>query len=613
MESKPAADVAADRLHASFSQLFERSPMPMWVYDLESLALLAGNVAALSSYGYSRDEFLKLKLTDLFSPSDWPRLMAFLKLPADERAAHRLTQHRHRNGHAIDVEVDTEDIELDGLHARMVMVRVMTQQRRAEREQLQLARRLTFTLESISDGFFLLDDQRCFSYINRSAEVIWHVNRYSLLGCNIWERFPALVGSRFHQEYEKVFETGGSSTFEAFYAPLDQWCEVHAFAADGGVNVFFRDITQRRAAQQHLLRERETLAAVVSAAADAIVGIDAAGQVIMFNPSAERVFGRSRESLGNDGLNALLLQHDRLAHEGHVARFAAQAQGQSDASIQPPRMMGLGAVKGLHADGRELDLEGTITAVSVGQDKIMIASLRDVTARNRAEAERQMVRTQLSALTHKLMTQEKNLVKNFAQTLHDHLGQTLAAIRMTHDTLAALQTTERPADLTRLDLHLGVLIQQAVQQVRQALVDLHPPLLDEQGLAATLDNELRNRSRLHPQVRIVLHAQDAVAKVRWPAEVEYAAFMVAREAVENALRHGQPQTLILKLSGRASSLKLEILDDGSGLPNGAVPLLPGHLGMTGMNERASAIGATLRVVPRSEGGTRVDLVWRKTL
>ena len=49
---------------------------------------------------------------------------------------------------------------------------------------------------------------------------------------------------------------------------------------------------------------------------------------------------------------------------------------------------------------------------------------------------------------------------------------------------------------------------------------------------------------------------------------------------------------------------------GIGLPNGAVPLLPGHLGMTGMNERAIAIGATLRVVPRSAGGTRVELIWR---
>jgi PAS domain S-box-containing protein len=608
MESLSTTDGASDRLHASFSQLFERSPMPMWVYDVATLDLIAGNLAALACYGYSQSDFLRLKLTDLFAPSDWPRLMAFLQLPADQRAAHRLTQHRHRNGHAIDVEVDTEDIELDGMHARMVMVRVMTQQRLAEREQLQLAQRLTFTLESISDGFFLLDAQRCFSYINRSAEAIWRINRYTLLGCNIWERFPGLVESRFYEEYERVFATGGSATFEAYYEPLDQWCEVQAFAADGGVNVFFRDITQRRAAQLTLARERETLAAVVNATADAIVGVDAAGQVIMFNPSAERVFGRSRESLQEVGLSALLPEKFRLAHEAHVAGFAAQT---STDALTLPRMMGLGGVKGLRADGQVLDLEGSISAVNVGQDKILIASLRDMTERNRAEAERQRIRTQLSALTHKLMTQEKNLVKSLAQTLHDQLGQTLAAIRMAHETLLVLQGTERSPDLQRMDQHLGLLIRQAVKQVRQALVDLHPPLLDEQGLAAALDNELRNRALTRQDVRIVLHATPAIARVRWPAEIEFAAFMVAREAVENALRHAQPTTLTVQLTGRGHMLKLEVLDDGKGLPEGAVPFRPGHLGMTGMNERARGIGASLEVAPHPAGGTRVCLSWRK--
>jgi PAS domain S-box-containing protein len=583
--------------------------MPMWVYDLSTLDLVAGNLATLACYGYSHADFLKLKLTDLFAPTDWPRLMAFLQLPADQRAAHRLTQHRHRDGHAIDVEVDTEDIELDGMHARMVMVRVMTQQRLAERDQLQLAQRLTFTLESISDGFFLLDAQRCFSYINRSAETIWRINRYVLLGCNIWERFPGLVGSRFYEEYECVFEKGGSATFEAYYEPLDQWCEVQAFAADGGVNVFFRDITQRRATQLTLARERETLAAVVSATADAIVGIDAAGQVIMFNPSAERVFGRSRESLQSVGISALLPEQFRETHETHVADFAAQ--NPTNASIQAPRMMGLGGVKGLRADGQVLDLEGSISSVDVGQHKILIASLRDVTERNRAEAERQRIRTQLSALTHKLMTQEKNLVKSLAQTLHDQLGQTLAAIRMAHETLLVLQGKERSPELQKMDQHLGFLIQQAVQQVRQALVELHPPLLDEQGLAAALDNELRNRALTRQDVRIVLHATPAIAKVRWPAEVEYAAFMVAREAVENALRHAQPTTLTVQLTGRAHKLKLEVLDDGKGLPKGAVPFRPGHLGMTGMNERARGIGASLEVAPQQAGGTRVQLAWRR--
>lgn len=346
--------------------------------------------------------------------------------------------------------------------------------------------------------------------------------------------------------------------------------------------------------------EKDILRAVIDASTDAIISTDVEGRILIFNPAAERVFGRSRQSVEGQGIEILLPDRYRATHQGQRQHFSK--------AHEPSRMMGLGLVKGLRADGVELDLEGTISQVTVKGQQLLLANFRDVTERVRLEAERQQSRFQLSELTRKLMSQEKTFVKRMVQTLHDQLGQTMAAIRMVHETMVLMQKDKVSHEINRLDQQLGTLINQAIRQVRQVLLDLHPPLLEEQGLAAALDNELRNRALAHPQTQIDLDVKADVAALRWPAEVEFSAFMVAREAVENALRHAGASTLVVSLSGGALQLHLEVLDNGVGLPN--VPSAQGHLGIAGMQERASTIGATLAVEPGEGCGTRMRLNWQ---
>ena len=96
--------------------------------------------------------------------------------------------------------------------------------------------------------------------------------------------------------------------------------------------------------------------------------------------------------------------------------------------------------------------------------------------------------------------------------------------------------------------------------------------------------------------------------MRWPAEVEYGAFMIAREAVENALRHARATALAVRLSGAALALQLQVEDNGVGMATMATGR-SGHLGILGMHERAHAIGAALAVESAQEHGTRVQLNW----
>jgi PAS domain S-box-containing protein len=470
-----------------------------------------------------------------------------------------------------------------------------------QQESRDLAQRLMDTLESISDAFLTLDRDGCVTYVNSRAEKMLRSPRAALLGTSLWRAFPALAGSLFQSECQRAMDQGITVNFESFVAPWGLWLEVNAFPSAQGLAVHCRDVSDKHQARQRLLEEQETLSAVVNSTSNAVISIDEAGRIQMFNPAAERIFGYARESMLGQPLERLMPGRFQAAHPSQRDHFlATRASG---------HLMGLGLVKGLRADGVELDLEVSISQVTVQQQQVMIAILRDVTAKVQADARVAHSREQLSDLTQRLMNQEKVLVKRLAQTLHDQLGQTVAAIRMAHETVLTLQKGQLAPEVDSLQAQMGKLISQAIRQIRQVLVDLRPPLLEEQGLAAALDNELRNRALTQPLVDISIFVPPALATQRWSSEVEYAAFMVAREAVENALRHAHASSVAVQLSGHAHALQLQVCDDGVGIKAGDAQRT-GHLGILGMQERAHAVNATVVLSAAQPAGACVRFDWQ---
>lgn len=583
-----------------YQLLFEKNPLPMWVYDAHTLRLLAANEAALERYGYDRHEFAGLSFLDLHHPDHVAEFQEHVKEPLPDRVLERHWRHKNRQGELIEVETQTREIEFAGQRAHMVLVRDFTDKLRPEQKGEHLAKRLSDTLESISDSFLMLDRNWRITYLNAHAEAFFGRPRDAVLGTTLWTLFPEAVGSIFQEQYEQAMTGRQAVHFAGPYAPEQAWVEVDAYPSKHGLSVYFRDVTDRRLAAQEMFEERETFSAVVNATSDAVISMDVEGTIRMFNPGAERIFRRTRASMVGENVETLLPERYRTAHRQHRRRFAE--------SETPSRMMGLGLVKGLRSDGRELDLEGTISHLMVHRQQVLMVNLRDVTERVQAHQELQRSKAQLTELTTKLLTQEKMLVRRLSQVLHDQLGQTMTAIRMVHETIMASHGATFPVEIERMERQLGALIGQAIRQIRQVLMDLRPPLLEEQGLAAALDNELRNRAVTKPEVDISIHVTPETALMRWPNEVEYSAFMIVREAVENSLRHSGATSVSVRLSGKALALHLEVADNGGGFAEDSSQA-KGHLGILGMHERAHAIGAKVSIDSTASQGTRVRFDW----
>jgi PAS domain S-box-containing protein len=459
---------------------------------------------------------------------------------------------------------------------------------------------LLHMLDGVTDAVVTLNPDWRITYVNSSAEKLLHTRREDLLGTVLWEKYPEFAGSPFQTECLRAVTEGVALSFEAYHAPWAAWFEVDARPSAEGLMIFCRDRTEWHETLARLQEESQTLAAIANASTDALICLDREGRIMRFNPAAERMFGRIEQSMLGQQLDQLLPERYRSEHARRLHTL--------DGAGVESRMMGLGSVKGLHADGTELDLESTITVLHNMPSQKRIASLRDVSEQARRTAESKQAQDQMADLNLRLVLQEKALVTRLARALHDQLGQTIAAIHMAHETLGSLHQEDTPAAAVRLHARMGNLVTQAMRQVRHVLVDLRPPLLEEYGLASALDNELRNRALTQPLIGISIDVPADLAAVRWPADVEYALFMVAREAIENALRHSGASELSVHMAGSADALLLEVVDNGSGIP-GTAKTKPGHLGMLGMRERARAVAATVTVAPREGGGTCVTIGW----
>ncbi|HEV8617340.1 MAG TPA: PAS domain S-box protein [Methylomirabilota bacterium] len=136
----------------SFRLMFADNPLPMWVYDLETLAFLEVNAAAVAHYGYSRDEFLAMRITDIRPPEEVPRLqeaVAGIAARANEpvRRHARPWRHRLKDGRLRDVDVVSHSIEFAGRRATLVVVIDVTELKQAEASLAKYAERLSILHE----------------------------------------------------------------------------------------------------------------------------------------------------------------------------------------------------------------------------------------------------------------------------------------------------------------------------------------------------------------------------------------------------------------------------------------------------------------------------------
>jgi len=152
----------------------------------------------------------------------------------------------------------TKPIDLALLNVRLAVAERqicdLTERNHARVALQESARTLTDILENTTDGFFAMDHAWRFTYVNPQAERLLGRARKELFGGELWQKFPELRDTPFEENYRQVMASQTPVEFEACEPNgTARWFEVHAYPSGGGVSAFFRDVTERKRAEDDRL------------------------------------------------------------------------------------------------------------------------------------------------------------------------------------------------------------------------------------------------------------------------------------------------------------------------------------------------------------------------
>lgn len=143
---------------------------------------------------------------------------------------------------------------------RVAAKRATLELQRLDSEQLLAERneQLQDTLERISDGFFSLDRDWHFTFLNNTVAQMFGANRLDLKGKSIWDSLPDMV-SFFYKPLKKALRSQQSVNVKGYYAPLDAWLDMHAYPSEQGISIYVRDISEGKKLEQERLEMEQRM------------------------------------------------------------------------------------------------------------------------------------------------------------------------------------------------------------------------------------------------------------------------------------------------------------------------------------------------------------------
>ena len=379
-----------------------------------------------------------------------------------------------------------------------------------------------------------------------------------------------------------------------------------------------RLILEKKAFEHKLLgvAERcESFRVALSSIGDAVITTDTETRITFMNPVAEAMTGwKSDEVIGQPIQQAFNIVNEETR---------APAPNPVTEALREDVAVGLALHSALIArDGRETPIEDSTAPIrdSSGKTCGVVMVFHDVTKQRQAEitlcesnkalgearddlqkqvqertAELRVANHSLSDLSARLLRMRDDERRRLARELHDSVGQLLAALSMN---LAQVQSQAEKLDSegARAIAENAVLVQQISDEVRTIAHLLHPPLLDEVGLASALRWYVEGFSE---RSKIAVELEIEVEFGRLGDDMEIAIFRIVQECLTNVYRHSGGGTAGVLITHSEGRVRVEIKDSGNGIPVEKLKALrfSGEMGVgfRGMRERIAQLGGSFEI------------------
>lgn len=438
------------------SQLFQHNPLPMWVYDVETLAFLAVNDAAVQSYGYSEAEFLKMTIEDIRPASQFPLLQAHLRetRPDYQRSGEWI--HRTKDGRLLTVAITSHLTQYKKRKAVLVVARDISEQRMAEQalheseERLRLQAEL---VENVTDAIISCDLDFHIITWNKAAEALYGWKAEEVISQD-WDSLcqtnykeisrkqltdELFTSGNWRGEFEQRRKDGKHVYVQSYFSIVRSESGVPARIVS--VN---RDISQSRVTEAALRESEQRFRAAFEQAAVGVAEITPAGVYVNVNYKYCEIVGYSEEEL--------------IGHTFHEITHPADVEMTTEKNAALMR----GEMTAYSLEKRFIRKDGFIVWVNLsvgivpdetGKPKYLIGVSQDITERKTRERELEALYEGGTALLQ--VSDPKDVARKVIALLEQHMEWHHASVWVRHanseeiEQLAYSKSGQDPEDVQR--------------------------------------------------------------------------------------------------------------------------------------------------------------------
>jgi PAS domain S-box-containing protein len=254
---------AIQKSKEKYKQLFDITPVPMMVYDKESLNIILVNNAAIQTYGYSKEEFLKLKFSTLFCPKEQPKLLEALENTSSFAGE---WEQKSKDNQPIIVDIITHDYYIENHLANLVVAYDITEKKEAQSKELFHAH----IFRNITDSVIVFNPKGIITYWNKGASDIFNYDQEEAIGTPLSFLHNAEEYPPQESLLEHLVEYGEykSETKRVTKKGKEIWVDIKVnfiYDHDGnimGILEVGKDITERKKVEELLLIQKKAIEAV---------------------------------------------------------------------------------------------------------------------------------------------------------------------------------------------------------------------------------------------------------------------------------------------------------------------------------------------------------------
>jgi PAS domain S-box-containing protein len=459
-----------------------------------------------------------------------------------------------------ELEKKVDDRTADLQFSNKQLKREISQRSKTEKELRESEEQFQTLIETANDAIFIADGETgVIINANKQAGKLLGRSPEEIIGMHQTQLHPGEDEDNYRKNFLNHVHAGEGVILGDLFVqhkdghkiPVEISASITKVGEKNIIQGIFRDITDRNKAEEIIRKSEEKYHNLVEHANDAILSINREGQIIDFNKKAEKLFGYDRGEILGEPVYILAAQKHRDKQKSVKKEFS-----ETGTSSYLKNKITEGT--GLGKDGKEFGLEISYYLLTVQEETIATAIIRDISERKEAERHLIAYQKQLKSLTAKIILTEEQDRQRFASFLHDEIGQQLFAVQLQ---LELLKGTLSSADSLKTLNYTIHNIKNVINHSRSLTSELSSPILHELGLEKALE---WLTEQAHKKYDITVTFNDDKRKKQLDDAVKIFLYQAVRELLVNVAKHSRTKIASVSVKEDHANIHICVKDNGVG-------------------------------------------------